>query len=185
MVKALRRAILYIVANKRHMIISLASFLIVLLSVIFILWNVLFHDGDSSKTNTVTFSRVCSDVLIQGASKDIEANNLAGLQKTQNDIIRIKDYDKDQNCLFILVRYNLLRNDTVNGRIYLAMLKKVSIAGGYSKAFTTPTMTPKELEVTMVFVQERNALVKSQDKVNTDRVKTLDAAADTQANGVQ
>lgn len=142
----------------------------------------LFMRGDTTTTSKTDFSRVCSDMVLKRASASIESNNLVDLKSVQDDIINLAEYKKDQNCMFVLLRYSTLRNDSIVGFQQLDLLKKVYL-GTYSAAITTPTMTPDEFETILKFIESRNQQIQLQSEETAKNMTILDQNADALVEG--
>jgi hypothetical protein len=155
----------------------MAVFIIVALGGLYFLWR------DSNKTQDAEqrFSHVCDEELIKRASSQLEANRLAELRKIEQEVRGIDSYDKDQNCLMILSRISLARNDTKASREYLEDLKKAYIPNSYSPAFTTPTLTVEEIESAIKFNEERQKAAVEEEEKMRRIFEALNNAADAAA----
>lgn len=146
-------------------------------------WYFSMRNDNPDNTGGPTFSRVCSDELIKRASDRLNANDVVELRKIEQGIRQIKDYEKDQNCLLILARGSMLRNDAERSREYVEALKKAYIPEGYSQAFTTSTMTVEQIEAAVKFSEDREKPVEKQEEERRKIDAMMNQAADDAANG--
>lgn len=165
--------------SRRTAIIA-ATAVIALVAVGFGLWRVLNPEKSS---DSPSYSRVCSDELIKRASEKIEANDIEALEGIQKEVTDIKDYEYDQNCLYIIVRYGLLTGNAQKIRDNLDNLKKSYVAGGYSQAFTTTTLEPEAIESAAKFIEERNEVFYKQPDGSATTQGALYDAADKAYEG--
>jgi hypothetical protein len=89
--------------------------------------------------------KVCSEDTIKKASSAIKTNDKASLSAIESEIIRLKDYQRDQSCLYVTVWSALSVGEIKKAEGYLVSLKKVYKDGGYSKAFAISTYSYPEL----------------------------------------
>lgn len=141
-------------------------------------WRQYTQSSAEDEREPVRYTRVCSEELIRRASEEVKQNQLEALQKTEDEIVKITDYEYDQNCLFILARHGLLRNDVTRTKKYLEQLEQAYIPGNYSKAFTIEPLTPKEIEGMVVFLEQREANLREQMEKQAEFRQRLDQAAD-------
>ena len=64
-------------------------------------------------------------LILQEAAKIINSNQKTQLQPTVSKIQAIKNYDKDPNCLYVIVVYYVSVGDSLNSKKYLDKLLKV------------------------------------------------------------
>lgn len=128
----------------------------------------------------------CSDSVISGASSAIAEDSYADYTKYQREIPQLKNYQKDQNCVFIMLRIAMLRSNPVDARKYLTQLEKVYKADpGYSPAFTIRTYTPEQAEPMVVAIEQREKLIEEQNASNNAQLNAADRAADLAGPGGQ
>ncbi len=61
---------------------------------------------------------VCKDDILQQANDNLDISKTKELQPTADKIQKLKNFDKDPNCVIILANYYVNVQDTKNGRLY-------------------------------------------------------------------
>lgn len=151
--------------KRKYLIIS---FLLALLLTVIVATTYYISNNRSQPTATKQgYAVVCNEELIKRASFAIEKNNLADLAKIKDEIIKLPEYERDHNCLYILARNGSLRSDSKEIQKYLIPLKKVYVKEfGYSRAFTVPTMTPEDFESSLRFIEKSEDIKQAQMEQN-------------------
>lgn len=138
----------------------------------FVLTNKQADEKNSSTVETQAQS-VCSAELVKNANTSIETNNTVELYKSVEQIRNLSNYNKDPNCLYIIVRYNLAQNFTGDNAQLMSDLKKVYY-GLDQKSFTNAWSYAK--------LQERvNALAEYDKSAHESRKRQTDIMNKTQA----
>lgn len=78
--------------------------------------------GKASRTST---SQVCTDSIVEPASRSLDPLKVGELKLVAEEIKQLKRFDRDPDCLYILVVYSINSVDTVAARQYFASLKEV------------------------------------------------------------
>lgn len=140
--------------------------------------------GDASRH--AVSSTVCKDSLIKDASNKIQANDRIAMARVSKNIVSLKNYQKDPNCEFILVRSAILREDMPEAKKQLPALRAVyQNEYSYSKAFTTRTYTPDELQTLIDGISESQTAASDSLKSNQADISAQDSEADKLAPGAQ
>lgn len=73
----------------------------------------------------------------------------------------LKDYDFDPNCMYIIVRYDIMTSNSVAAREHLLRLRRVYNKNiGYSKLFAPSTLTLADID-TAIQAMEKNDTYRS------------------------
>lgn len=111
-----------------------------------------FATRNSDQANDITPETVCSDDIIKRANEQINNSTLNELTATADEVKKIAKYDRDDNCLYIVVRYGLMIGDSRTARDSYEQLKRVF--DGYSPLFTSQ-IQPDELEPLVEYAEKR------------------------------
>lgn len=119
---------------------------------------------------------VCSDQLLGGASKAIDAPDWNSVAKYQTEILAKKHYDKDPNCLYLSFRIALMRKDPAAANKYLQDLRnlpglKPGAEPKYSKALTTQIFTLSRAQQLVTDLQQSQK--SDQQQSNADQAKQI------------
>lgn len=136
-------------------------------------------------TNSVKTNQVCSDQLITDASTAINKNDEAALSAYKKQILGLKGYDKDINCVFILERYALMQTNLQDIKKYAAILKPLYGPQNYSNKFTTQVYTPQQIDGVIASLQENNDFQAQQDSSEEAEMMAMDRLQDQAAGQKQ
>lgn len=161
------------ILRQKRVVIAIIAILVMIISLIIF---TLVRNSSQKTAEKINLSQVCSSDLIGRASTHVNDNNLAAMEVIEQEIVKIDTYDSDANCVYILARHALMRNNAVTARKHLERLKKVYVP--YNSAFTTPTMKPDELERTVVFLENYIKRDREQTAQRSQDMSDLNNAAD-------
>lgn len=85
----------------------------------FIIWASWYYFAPISKTG------VCSSVVLKDASSFLAPEKVAQLNTIAMKIQKLRGYDKDVNCLYVLTTYYINAGDLQNSQLFMAKLNKV------------------------------------------------------------
>lgn len=101
----------------------------------------------AKKHHGMATGSICSDSVLRAASKAIDTDNQDKFASYQKDIMTRSGYEKDPNCLYVLMRMAMVANDTSAARKYLTDLQEVATGNTqYSPAITTTVYGLKDSE---------------------------------------
>jgi hypothetical protein len=129
------RAYWSLLSPKKRFWIIFSAAALALIAVGLIIWSIvlLSQTGSNNSTGTTNTQqsanslqkKVCSKEQITQAAALIASKDTLALYPMTNDIRAKKDYDYDQNCLYILLQYNFLNNVSNGNDKLLASYEKV------------------------------------------------------------
>ena len=67
---------------------------------------------------------VCTTAILSKAAYDLTPTHGAELQKLSDQIVGMRGYDKDANCLYVVLTNSIRHSDTKNADLYLSKLNK-------------------------------------------------------------
>lgn len=120
-------------------------------------------------------SSVCNDDINKQAATYMNGDTSAVQYRQIVDSIKQKkDYDRDPNCLYIVISYNLDKNLSTGNDRYMSRLEKVYDPGkGFSPAFGN-TLSLQGLRERVKQMDDINdSYYKEMDKMNQDDVDNL------------
>lgn len=136
---------------------------------------------DPSKLQT---PGICSEELLTSAGQAIQEDNTVRVGEISAEILKKPNFDQDQNCLFVLVRYGTMRNNIAETNKYLPALKKIYNPDiRYSNALDTIPFSPEEFEELAKSIGEYNRSAEEQMKQEDRDQAELNKAADAAVNG--
>lgn len=144
------------------------AFLLVLLASVggYFTWQ-----GIKTNNQSVVRAYVCSDDLIKRSSLAINTNKIEDFPKLRSETLSLKGYDRDQNCLFIVARIDILTHSTEEAALIVQKLSKVYKPEGYSKSFTTPLFTVSQFESILAAVDSRKTEAEEQLKERREEAR--------------
>ena len=169
--------------TKKQKIVIIAALVAVgVVTIIFFVWIISLRQssGEVSKTNvpaeTVVAKKVCSRAIIREASGPLDNLDQLALAPIAEKIKTEKDFDKDPNCLYIVLQYALGQSNASLSQDYYNKLEKVyNPAAGFSNAFTTATVSLKTMK-TSIDVLQANAKAQQSNmpKISADQATQAD-----------
>ncbi len=142
--------------TKTLIIVIIAFIFILSLSVIFLSRN----SNDKDLIEDIKLSIVCSDnnKLLDKASRAIKSEDLASLATLEKEILMNDNYNRDPDCLLILVKYSIFKSDADTAEIYLSSLIEVyPLTEGYTKPLSESGNKPEDLTQVVKFLKEQKA----------------------------
>ena len=124
-------------------------------------------------------TKVCSDSLIRSASIAINDVNRDALATYQTQILAAKSYQRDPNCLYILMRTAMVNNDTASSRLYYNNLKKHGWRG-FSPVFETQVYSQSRANQIINDMADRDKIEQQQENALEAQLNKMDQAADKQ-----
>lgn len=76
------------------------------------------HQGDLRKP-------VCSDATLQAAAPVLDRSKKTKLKLIAENIQKLRGFEHDPNCLYVVVTYDINNGDLPNARLYFNKLKKL------------------------------------------------------------
>lgn len=122
----------------------------------------------AKKIELSTPKTVCSADIIKQASTALKENKAQALNELEAKIVKLNDYQKDQNCMYIVVRSAMAKGDIEATSQYLEVMKPAYRDNGYSKAFTVPVITYDELSKLANSLKQD---YEQENKENAERMK--------------
>lgn len=171
--------------KKRLVIILTLLFLIIIVAGGFFVWIVTRKSAPStSLTNTGSTTQavipkvVCSTGIIQESGAPITNSDQVALGAIVNQIVALKDYDHDPNCLYIALQYALASGDSTSSINYLNKLERVyDPAIGFSSAFSVPLVSLSTLQSDVNFVvQNAKSTAESSSQLDSSTVQGSNSA---------
>lgn len=170
--------------KKRWVIVGVMAAILLIVGGFFLVRALIPPTIDAEKSSSslgekVTAKTVCSEDIIKEASIVIANTNQASLSDIADKITALGDYDRDPNCLYILLQFSVAAGDATASNNYLAKLEKVyNSAVGFSKAFTVPLVSMLTIRENVAFVtknaKESAAQTESENKTTADGSEAAD-----------
>lgn len=129
----------------------------------------IYQDGQNNQNNKVTRAIVCDEEIIKQASQAISTNNGSVLVDIKPKITALKDYDRDQNCLYVVIVHDITKSDLTSAKDHLGKMKKVYQENGYSKSFAGSTQTLSQLEKSVAFLETTISDLEKEEKSSFER----------------
>lgn len=98
---------------------------------------------------------VCSDQQLEQASTVLDRSKVEELKPIAESIQQLERFDRDPNCLYVVVSYYIYMEDPSNARTFFEKLKKAYIPDqGFSSKLGDRTKTLEDLELEVGFVEK-------------------------------
>lgn len=130
--------------------------------------------NQASTTTREPQQAICSDEIITRANTALAGGDLADLEAVNSLVQQTPEYQKDQNCLYIVVRYYLERSAAVPAREQFSVLEKTFDGQkGFSPLFA-PMLSIATLKERLEFVEQNDAKMKEQSQQNYNYLDDVD-----------
>ena len=123
-------------------------------------------------------SSVCKDDTSKQAAGFMNGNgDSPEYGKLTQKIKEMKDYDRDPNCLYVLLKYNLSKNLSNNNDTYMSRLEKVYDPNtGFSREFSNPSSLQALREQVAQMKSLNNLHDSENDKIDQAQSDTIQYA---------
>jgi hypothetical protein len=132
--------------------------------------------GSSDK---VAVSHVCTSEIIKEASASLAATDQVALSPVVTKISSLKDFDRDPNCLYVVLQYDLVSGNTTASSDVMSKLDRVyDPVVGFSNAFTVTTIPVNDLRKNVAFLVQNAKQDKENAKLGDESTAAGSDAAD-------
>lgn len=108
----------------------------------------------NDQSQNVTRKTVCSNEIITEAGPLITEGSGSQLTAVAKKVMALPEFDRDPNCLYIVVNSYVNVSDAANGRKYYDKLKVVyDPQAGYSRSFGDTLITPEGLKKNIEYLE--------------------------------
>lgn len=137
------------IPNKKALAIGLGLIAIVIAGIIAV--------TTSREVKPAVTTRGCSSSLNRQAATVLAPERLEQLDPIVDKIVKIPGYEKDANCLYIVLAFYINSSNASNSQRYLSKLERVyNPKVGYDPALeAAQAKTPAELQPTVDFLQQQ------------------------------
>ncbi len=156
--------------SRKKIILTIFVAILVIGGALLLMWFTMSaqQEDDSAMDNkqvSTSAKAVCDENLLERSAKairyPIDSEALAAIV---TDIKKLEDYNRDVNCLYVVLQYNLVTSSPVQARESLNGIKGLYISTvGYSSSFGADTQSPAVLEQMVIALESRQEKFLKQD----------------------
>jgi hypothetical protein len=152
--------------NKRMLVMMVAVAVVVALAVVGVI-----KQSKSNNKADKTSSIVCNDELLNNVSGVLTAENVELLMPLAQDIQKMTNYEKDPNCLNVVITYFIHISDFNNARAHLDKLETVYKEDqGFSSKLGNNAKSLATLRLNVNFLEEQNKRINETGGVPSPRL---------------
>ena len=153
--------------NKRTLVMMVAVSVVVALVVVGV---IIQSKTNNNKANNVNVT-VCNDELLNNVSGVLTAENVELLMPLAQDIQKMTNYEKDPNCLNVVITYFIHISDFNNARAHLDKLEVVYKEDqGFSSKLGNNAKSLATLRLNVNFLEEQNKRINETGGVPSPRL---------------
>jgi hypothetical protein len=137
------------------------------------------NEANPSLSQKVAVAHVCSPELVAEANAPLAASDQTALGIVVDKVTALKDYDRDPNCLYIVLQYSLAAGDATASSKYMSDFDRVyDPVVGFSDAFTGSVIPATALRKSVAFLVQNAKQDEASAKLGDDSTAAGSDAAD-------